>query len=770
MLDRIDLEHAGDHAAVLERVITQLRGGAMPPPGMPRPDPDQVRRLATWLEATLDRAAAARPNPGRVPLHRLSRTEYVNAIRDLLDIEIDGSLLPADESLDGFDNMAGVLSVSPALLERYLVVGRRASRLALGDPGIRPGFDTYGVAQLAYQDDRMSEDLPFGSRGGLAVRHRFPVDGEYRITVRLQRTIYNYIRGLAEPNELDIRLDGARLTSFTVGGAHKGTPTPLSFGSNILGTPAWEAYVRDADAGLEVTFQARAGTHTVGVSFVQRPWEPEGVLQPPVRGFAFTINEGWGETSPAVESVSISGPHGVTGSGETTARRKVFVCHPLRQAEEEPCAKKILSAVARRAYRRPATPKDIETLLEFYRDGRARADFEAGIRRAVERILADPDFLFRIEREPAGVQPDTPYALPDLDLASRLSFFLWSSLPDDELLDVAAQGKLTTPRVLDGQIRRMMADRRADALVENFASQWLTLRQVRSVTPDLQIFPDFDENLRDAFHRETQLFLRSQFREDRSVTDMLTADYTFVNERLARHYGIPDVYGSHFRRISLPGENRRGLLGQGSVLMVTSYPNRTSPVLRGKWLLENVLGTPPPPPANAPGLKERGDTGTSLSMRERMEEHRKNPVCAGCHARMDPWGFALENFDGIGAWRARSEAGSPIDATATLPDGTTMDGVTSVRTALLHRREQFAETVIDKMLTYALNRPVEYYDRPVVREITRQAAANDYRWSSAVLGIIRSTPFRMRRSHARSSDTATASASPRRAGERSTQP
>src|SRR5262245_15719782 len=679
MLDTMDLDHVGDHAAVWEKVVQKLRTHEMPPPGLPRPDRASYRAAAESLESALDRAAAAKPNPGRVPIHRLNRAEFTNAVRDLLGLDIDRqSLLPADEAdRHGFDNIAGVLSVSPALLERYMSAAARISRLAVGDSTIVPVFETYKNPKLLAQDDRMNEDLPFGSRGGLAIHHHFPLDAEFVVKIRLQRELYGYILGLGKPHRLEVRLDGALVKRFTVGGEGKGTPAPATFVGNMLGAPEWEHYMQWAAAALEFRTPVKAGMHLVGVSFIDTPSEPEGVLQPPQTGFDRATNELY-HGNPAVDRVAIGGPYSASGPGDSPTRRKVFICRPAASDDEKPCARQILSTLARRAYRRPVTDKDVETLLTFYDDGRRIGGFDQGIQRALERLLTDPDFLFRIERDPANLPPATPYRLTDIELASRLSFFLWSSIPDDELLDVAARGELTDPVVLERQVRRMLGDARSKALVSNFAAQWLGLRKIAGLTPDPDTFPDFDDNLRAAFVAETELFVDSQLREDRSLVDLLNADYTFVNERLARHYRIPHVYGNRFRKVTLD-EDRRGLLGQGSILALTSYPNRTSPVLRGKWLLDNILGTPPPPPPpDVPDLAETGEGGKRASLRERMEQHRKNTVCAGCHMRMDPLGFALENFDAIGKWRATSED-APIDPSAALPDGSQFEGIVGLR-------------------------------------------------------------------------------------------
>ena len=747
-LDKMAVDDVGAGAAVWEKVLGKIRTGAMPPPSMPRPDKTALDAFASWLETSLDRASSANPNPGRVAVHRLNQTEYTNAVHDLLGLEIDGRSLVLGDDADeqGFDNIAGVLSLSPALLERYLSAARTISRLAVGDPTIAPAFAMYDVPKALVQDDRSSEDLPFGSRG-IAVHHRFPLDAEYSVKIRLRRQLYDYIIGLGRPHQLEVRLDGKLIKTFTVGGENKGKTAPASFVGQILGDPEWEQYMHSADAGLEVRFPVKAGPRVVAVSFPKDFAEPESVAQP-TGGRAVAINE-WYDGIPSVDSVAIGGPYNVQGPGDTPSRRQIFQCTPADNSGEQPCARKILSTLARRAYRRPVTEEDIQTLLDFYNSGRGlikgggSRGFEAGIQSALERILASPDFLFRLEAAPANLAPGKVYRLSDVELASRLSFFLWSSIPDDQLLDLAARGKLKEPATLEQQVARMLADPRSKALVNNFVSRWLSLFKLRGTAPDPDIFPDFDENLRQAFRQETVMFVQSQLRADRSVVDLLRANYTFLNERLARHYDIPNIYGERFRRVDFTDDRRGGLLGQGSILTVTSYGNRTSPVLRGKWLLEMILGTPPPPPPpDVPPLKEKSETDHPLSVRERLEQHRQNPACAVCHVRMDPLGFALENFDAIGKWRT-AEDGVPLDASASLPDGTKFEGVAGLRKLLLGHPEQFAGTFTEKLLTYALGREVEYYDLPSVRKITREAAAGDYRWSAIILGIVKSVPFQM---------------------------
>ena len=755
-LDTHDLADVGADAETWERVIVKLRSRTMPPAGNPRPAEATYRAVASWLETEIDTVALARPDPGRgETFHRLNRAEYHAAVRDLLDVDVDvAELLPADDTYEhGFDNNGEVLSISPDLVARYLSAARRISRLAVGIPPVGPAVETYRVHPGLLQDDRQDDLLSFGSRGGIAVRHYFPVDGEYTIRIRLHRNFSDYILGFAAPQELDVRVDGERVTRFAVGDADAvGRMAPLSFAGNIAGDPEWEYYMNTGDSHLEVRFPAKAGQRTVGVSFVRRASEPEGVLQPRNRGYGRFVDERYDDHA-AVEQVAIGGPYTVEGPGDTPSRREIFVCRPAAGAaadEEQNCAGRILGRLARRAYRRPVDSGDLDALLDFFRAGRPDGGFDDGIQFALERMLVDPEFLFRIERDPEDATPGTPYRLGDLELASRLSFFLWSSIPDDELLEAAVGGRLRDPAELERQTRRMLADARSKALVDNFASQWLRLRNLESQERESADYPEFDENLREAFRRETELFVESNLREDRSLLELLSANYTFVNERLARHYGIPGVYGDRFRRVTFDRDHPRGgLLGHGGLLMVTSYPNRTSPVVRGKWLLETILGAPPPePPPNVPGLPDRGEGGEPASVRERLERHRANPACAGCHAPMDPLGFALENFDAIGLWRASSEAGQPIDASATMPSGEAFEGPAGLRRVLLTRGEDFAATVTEKLLAYALGRGLEYTDRPAVRRILRDAAVDDYSWSSIVLGIVKSTPFQWRRSRA----------------------
>ena len=740
LLDKLDPSQVELNPEAWEKVVRKLRSEAMPPPGSRRPDKAGYEALTSWFETGLDRAAATNPNPGRPSVHRLNRAEYANAVRDLLGVVIDArAYLPADDSGYGFDNIADVLSISPGLLERYVVAGGKIGRLAVGDPTLRPTVVKYPVSSLFRQDGRASEDLPFGSRGGLAVQHQFPVDGEYIVKVRLQRTYTDIVRGMSRPHRVEIRLDRARLEEFTVGGAGMGIPVP-----SPAVVPQSQGNGRaQPDDGLEVHFTAKAGSHLIAAAFVGEPALEEGVFlpRPPLSSFEYA---GKSDTDPAIDRIEVHGPYNATPPEDSPSRRKIFVCRPASVRAEEACAKTIVSTLARRAYRRPATDADVQMLMRLYATGRREGNsFDAGVEWAIERILVDPEFLYRLERPPVGGKPGTPYRLGDLELASRLSFFLWSSIPDDELLKVAAAGELKNSRILEQQVRRMLLDERSKALVANFAGQWLWQRNLRAHTPDPNLFSDYDDNLREAFQTETRLLLESQLRDDRPVVELLTANYTFVNERLARHYDMPNIYGSHFRRVQYPDDRRAGLLGQGSILTVTSYAHRTSPVKRGQWLLENLLGAPPPPPPpNVPALKENDEGAAPTSVRQRLEAHRKNPVCATCHARMDPLGFALENFDATGKWRTSGEGGGPIDASGTLPSGLTFNGPAQFRNALLVHSDQFAGTVVEKLLTYAVGRGVEYYDMPAVRAVMRDAAP-EMRWSTLVVSIVKSMPFQM---------------------------
>lgn len=729
-LDTLDLARVGHDAEVWEGVVRKLRGGIMPPAGTPRPDRATYDGLRTWLESELDRAAASNPNPGRpAAFHRLNRTEYGNAIRDLLALEVDvDAWLPGDPSSYGFDNIGDALGVSSGLLERYLSVATRISRLAVGDASAGGDLATYVIPSDLTQRDRL-EGLPFGTRGGALIRHHFPLDGEYGIQLRLGRNYNTRIVGLNEPQQIEVTVDGQRVQLFTIGGGSR-VESPY-------GAPG------EPDDQLKFRLPVKAGPRVIGAAFLKRPSAQfEDLRQPAPRD---RVEFGDTQGQPLLSRVEIDGPNGATGTSDTPSRQRIFVCRPTDTADAA-CARTILSTLARRAYRRPVTETDLRVLISLFDEGREEGGFEKGIEKALTRILVSPAFLFRIEEDPAGAAPGTASRVSDLELASRLSFFLWSSIPDDELLEVAESGKLTDSATFDQQVRRMLADSRSDALVSSFAGQWLQLRNVPELKPDRWMFPEFDENLRRAFRRETELFIESILGEDRSVLDLLRADYTFLNERLARHYGIPQVYGDHFRRVTLDDDTRGGLLGHGSILTLTSSPNRTSPVRRGVYILENILGvTPPPPPPDVPALEGK-PSGKVLSMRDRMEVHRANPVCASCHAIMDPLGLPLENFDGIGRWRTISEANTPIDASGALPDGTAFEGPAGLKRALLDRSGEFVTTMTEKLLTYAVGRGLEPSDLPAVRGIVREAAAHDYRFSALILGVVESDAFQMRRS------------------------
>ena len=731
MLETVDLSRPAAHADVLEKVVLKLRGGLMPPAGSPRPPDDARNALVSYLETSLDAAATATPNPGRPALHRLNRAEYANAIRDLLALDIDPAvLLPPDDSSDGFDNNADVLGVSPALLERYLSAARKIGTLALGDPQASPSTEVYRAPPDMSQDQHR-EGLPLGTIGGLVAAHTFPSDGEYVIKVKLLETTLGQIRGLEHVSSVEVLLDDERIHLAEVGGPedYVGSADNATDVLNNIG------------ARLTVRVKVTAGPHAVATAFLGRSAVQGGSRLQLFRRTNVDTTDHTGV--PHIENLSIAGPFHPTASAlRTPSRERILVCRPTTPAQEPACARQIIETLARRAYRRPVTAAEVNRLLAFYQAGRKDGTFDGGIERALRSILASPKFVFRAEQD-SPAPPGTVYPISDLELASRLSFFLWSSIPDDELIEAARRGSLRQPAVLERQVRRMLADRRSDALVSNFAGQWLQLRNLRASIPDQNDFPDFDDNLRQAFRRETELLFQSVVREDRNVLDLLTADYTFVNERLARHYGIPHVYGTQFRRVPVTDEARRGLLGHGSMLLLTSHPDRTSPVLRGKWILDNLLGTPPPPPpANVPALEE-SQGQTPRSVREQMEIHRKSPACATCHRMMDPLGLALENFDAVGAWRSR-DAGSPIDASVELIDSTHVDGVAGLRQALLARRDLFVSAMTAKMLTYAVGRGLAYYDRPVVRAVARDVAQHEYRFSALVVGIVNSTPFRMR--------------------------
>ncbi|MEX2260835.1 MAG: DUF1592 domain-containing protein [Bryobacteraceae bacterium] len=723
-LEGLDLAQVGDGAAIWERVLRKVRTGEMPPPGLPRPNPAVAHSFASGLEDALDRAAEANPNPGRPAVHRLNRAEYSNAIRDLLALDIQpGSLLPVDDSGYGFDNIADVLSMSPALLERYMSAARRISRLAVGDPKMKPEEEQFlplrdppSSFRRGTRNERVSYDLPFNSRGGLSFQYYFPLDAEYAIRIKMPT------RGTDNPPDYDLRL-------------------PVKAGLRTVGV----TFLKES-AKAEAEAPARRGepSYQGGPMPLELPARMDLRLDG-ARLKLFEVPRRAG-TNPDVSAVTIAGPYQVAGRGDTPSRARIFVCRPAAPEDEEPCARRILSTLTRRAFRRPVTGADIQPLLAFYRKGRAEGDFDRGIEKALQAMLMSPDFLFRVEQDPREASPGTVYRIGDHELASRLSFFLWSSIPDDELLNLADQGRLKDPEVRRRQVRRMLDDRRSQALVSNFAGQWLHLRNLATVKPDPEAFSAFDESLRRSFQRETEMFVESILREDRSVLDLLAADYTFLNQRLAEHYGVPKIYGSQFRRVTVSDPNPGGLLGQGSILTVTSYPNRTSVVQRGKWILENLLGAPPPPPPpDVAELKPHGEDGKSLTIREQMEQHRTDPTCASCHSRMDPIGFALENYDAIGRWRTK-DGGSAIDASGQLPDGARFEGPDGLKKLLLASySDAFAATVTEKLLTYALGRGLEYYDKPVVRSIMKKAAGENYRISVLIDGIIESAPFQMRR-------------------------
>jgi hypothetical protein len=741
VLDPAALPRASEQPELWEKVVRKLRAGMMPPAGRPRPDRTAHDGFLTRLEGTLDRAAAAHPDPGRTePFHRLNRIEYQNAVRDLLGLDIDAAaMLPPDDASYGFDNIAGILKTSPTLLERYLSAANRVSRLAVGSPVARPNVDTVTLRDDYPQDQRL-EGLPFGTRGGTRFRYTFPLDGEYVVQVRLSRRAGNGanedVPRFDDSHDLEVSIDDVPVGLFTLAGqpAPARRPGPLE-------QPIDRTTI---DAGWEVRLPIKAGVREIEVAFLKRSAIVDERQRLP---FLRPIHYSDGRSQPFLGKVTIVGPFAATGPGDTPSRRRIFVCQPSAALGSRSCARTILSHLAHRAYRRPITDEDVEPLVEFFDEGSAEGGFDGGIQRALELLLASPAFLFRVERDPAGVAPGTPYRISNLELASRLSFFLWSSIPDEALLEAAERGVLQQPEVLRRQVRRMMADERSRAFVQNFAGQWLFLRNLPTITPDPRLFPDFDEGLRDALRQETELLFDSILRENRSAVELLTADYTFVNERLARHYGIPRIKGNHFRRVPIASDERRGLLGQGSILTVTAYPHRTSPVLRGKWLLENLLGTPPPPPPpDVPPLVEPQPGSRVPSMRERMAGHRSNPVCASCHAVMDPPGLSLEQFDAIGRWRTLDESYEPIDASGVLPDGTKYEGAAGLRQALVARSDQFVRTLTEKLLTYALGRGVEAADAPAVRSILRAAARDDYRLTSIVGALVESQPFLMRRS------------------------
>lgn len=724
-LDSLSREDVTQQPDAWERVVRKLRARQMPPMGKDRPEERTYEEIVSRLASSLDRAAAKNPNPGRTEtFRRLNRKEYKNAVRDLLALDIDAdALLPKDDASHGFDNVT-VGTLSPTLLDRYISAAQKISRLAVGAPRRAPGGDTFRMRPDLTQEEHV-EGLPVGTRGGTLHPYTFPRDGEYEIQIRLTRDRNEEIEGLREPHELEVLLDRQRVKLFTV-------------------APPTDKNYETVDGKLKVRIPVTAGPHQLGVTFLKNPSALLETKRQPYNAH-FNMHR-HPRLTPAIYQISINGPYESKEPGDSPSRRRIFVCRPTNPGDEEKCAEQILSTLMRRAYRRPVAKADLEKPMEFYRKAQVEDGYDAGIEAALSAVIISPEFLFRVEEDPGGIAPGTAYRISDLDLASRISFFLWSSIPDDELLDTAIRGELHKSKVLEKQVRRMLADSRSENLVNNFAEQWLHLRNLESITPDLRLFPDFDDNLRQAFREETELFVESILREDRSVLDLLKADYTFLNERLAKHYGIPNVYGSHFRRVALGKDDQRGgLLRQGSILTVTSYATRSSPVIRGKWVLENILGTPPPPPLpDVPALKDNTVSAT-LSVRERLAEHRANAACASCHNLMDPPGFALENFDAIGRWRTL-EDGQPVDASGGLPDGSKFTGVADLEDGLRNRPELFVGTLTEKLMTFALGRGIETYDAPAVRKIVHDAQAKDFRFSSVIIGIVNSTPFTMRKS------------------------
>ena len=729
-LDDVDVSQVRAHAEVLEKVVRKLRAGQMPPAGRPRPDAAAVDAFATAIETALDRESAAAPNPGRVASRRMNRVEYVNAIEDLLALEIDGAeLLPSDMAGFGFDNNADVLAMTPALMARYIAAATKISRAAVGSPDNRPIRQVYSLGFEA-QDTRMNEDMPFATHGGLATRHMFPLDGEYVFAVRLKRNqTVETIDGIEEDeHEIELRIDHALVKRWKIGGKYPG-PDPgvlIAVPEDDEEGQRLHEYRMTADDALEIRVPVDAGQRLVSVAFTDSAPSPHGL-----RG------------KPGIDKLFVAGPFNGMVPDDTPSRRRIFACRPSGGGGEESCAREIIAKLARRAYRRPVTAADVDPLLAVYREGHRERDFDGGIERALEALLSMPEFLLRVEHRPESAGPGATYRLTDLELASRLSFFLWRSIPDDELLDLAAGGELSEPAVLAGQVRRMLDDRRATRFLNDFVGQWLQIRNINEQAPDGALFAEFNDTLRKAMVQETALFFESQVRGDRPVPELLTAGYTYLNEQLARHYGVGDVYGSRFRRVEWADDRRPGLLGHASLLTITSYANRTSVVLRGKWVLETLLGAPPPPPPpNVPPLEEDA-AGAPTSLREKMEQHRSNPVCASCHSEMDQLGFALEHFDAIGRWR-ETDGGAAINATVEWAERT-IDSPRAFREALAGKGNEFVRTVAEKLLTYALGRGLTHHDAPTVRQLVRDLERNDYRWSSLVLGVVESVPFQMRR-------------------------
>ena len=722
-IEAILADDTTQHIKIWEDVVRRLSARQMPPAGKKRPDEATYQSALKTLETTLDQHAMAHPQPGRTEtIRRMNRTEYRNAIRDLLALEIDAvALLPADEASHGFDNVT-VGTLSPTLLDRYLSAAQKISHLAVGGASRAPGGDTIRMKPDITQEEWV-EGLPLGTRGGALIPYTFPRNGDYDVRIYLARDRDEEVEGLKENHNLIALLDGKQINSFEI-------------------KPASAAKQQHVDDHLKFRMSVNAGPHNLGITFLKNPSSLQETLRQPYNSHFNSHRHP--RISPAVFQVSITGPYDSTEAGDSPSRKKIFTATPTSAADEEACAKKILSPIMRRAYRRPITDEDLARPLKFFREARTGGGFDAGIEAALSAILVSREFLFRVEQEPNATPPGGVYQVSDIELASRLSYFLWSSIPDDELLAVAERGELSKPDVLEKQTQRLLSDPRSESLVYNFASQWLHLRNLESITPDGRLFPDFDDNLRQAMRQETEMLFSEIFHENRSVMDLLKADHTYLNERLAKHYGIPYIYGQHFRRVSLPKDSQRGgLLRHGSVLTLTSYATRTSPVIRGKWVLENIMGTPPPPPApDVPGLDDN-NVSASLPVRERLAAHRANPVCASCHDFMDPVGFSFENFDAVGRWRTMEE-GQPVDATGGLPDGSTFHGIAGLEDGLLKRPEMFATALTEKLLVFALGRGVEYYDGIAVRTIVRHAQTNDFRFAAIIQGIVKSTPFRMR--------------------------
>ena len=709
-LTSVHTADAAASAATLERVLRKVRTGEMPPLGLPKPDDAARASFVSYVEAQLDRVSAAKPNPGAPAIHRLNRAEYSNAVRDLLALDLDHSAsLPADDSGYGFDNIGDALTVSPLHMEKYMNAARRVSRLAVGTLKPSPSIERFNAGRGGTGD---TDGLPLAERNGIVFKRYFPVDAEYSILVR--------VRGNPPPARLDLRIDGKRAKLFEVA------------------ISAAEA--EQGSRNYELRLPMKAGMHTLGAGFLSEYWKVEGGPVAGRRGAAPPP-----VVAPAVDYIQIGGPNNPTGPGDTESRQRIFICRPAPGQPEEPCASRILTSLAWQAYRRPVGAADLAPLMKLFAAGRADGgNFDAGIETGLRAILVSPDFLFRVERDPAGSAPGSVHHVSDLELASRLSFFLWSSIPDEELLKLAEQGKLRDPKVLDQQVHRMLCDEKSKALVDNFAGQWLRLRNVSEWKPDPQKFPQFDDGLRNAMRRESELFFENIIHEDRSVLELVDADYTFVNERLARHYGMQGVRGNYFRRVPVTGPERGGILTQAGILMVTAYPTRTSPVLRGKWILESLLGAPPPPPPpDVPPLEE-STAGSPKNLREQLEKHRANIACATCHVRLDPLGFALENYDPVGKFRTK-DGDVEIDASGSMPNGANITGPAGLKKVLLEHKDQFVECLSDKLLTYALGRGLEYYDAPAVRQMRRDSAQHDYRFSSLVLAAITSEPFQMRR-------------------------